>query len=154
MSEAEKLENLVNELYINTVNVETVLPILRLLIELKNFQTDTDTIQVLVLLSIIQLIINLLKSSKFIEANTNTILYSLYRMYFTMVKPILVCLKTLHPQMVYQCFKHIPWNPLSCRRSLRPCWAFVKLLLGKTDIHWLILLVQCLLKINIYQKLY
>ncbi|KAL6442001.1 hypothetical protein ACFW04_002385 [Cataglyphis niger] len=45
MSEAEKLENLVNELYISTVNVETVLPILRFLIELKNFQTDTDTIQ-------------------------------------------------------------------------------------------------------------
>ncbi|XP_070163267.1 gamma-tubulin complex component 6 isoform X2 [Polyergus mexicanus] len=44
MSEAEKLENLINELYINTVNVETVLPILRLLIELKNFQTDTGTV--------------------------------------------------------------------------------------------------------------
>ncbi|XP_029672354.1 gamma-tubulin complex component 6 [Formica exsecta] len=44
MSEAEKLENLVNELYINTVNIETVLPILRLLIELKNFQADTGTV--------------------------------------------------------------------------------------------------------------
>lgn len=77
MSEAEKLENLVNELYINTVNIETVLPILRLLIELKNFQADTGTVLVLVLLSIIQLIINLLKSPKFIKANTDIILYSI-----------------------------------------------------------------------------
>ncbi|XP_072760196.1 uncharacterized protein Grip163 [Anoplolepis gracilipes] len=45
MSEAEKLENLVNELYSNTVNVETgIQPILKLLIELKNFQTVTGTI--------------------------------------------------------------------------------------------------------------
>ncbi|CAL1683093.1 unnamed protein product [Lasius platythorax] len=44
VSEAEKLENLINELYINTVNVETVIqPILKLLLELKNFQTDTGT---------------------------------------------------------------------------------------------------------------
>lgn len=44
VSEAGKLENLINELYINTVNVETVIqPILKLLLELKNFQTDTGT---------------------------------------------------------------------------------------------------------------
>ncbi|XP_029173958.1 gamma-tubulin complex component 6 [Nylanderia fulva] len=44
--EAEELESLINELYSNTVNVETVIqPVLRLLIELKSFQTDTSTVQ-------------------------------------------------------------------------------------------------------------
>ncbi|EFN74872.1 Gamma-tubulin complex component 6 [Camponotus floridanus] len=42
VSEAEKLENLVNDLYSNTINIETVIqPVLRLLMELKSFQTDT-----------------------------------------------------------------------------------------------------------------
>lgn len=45
VSEAEKLENLVNDLYSNTINIETVIqPVLRLLMELKSFQTDTGTI--------------------------------------------------------------------------------------------------------------
>lgn len=44
LSEAEKLENLINELHINAINVETVQPILKLLLELKNFQTDTGTV--------------------------------------------------------------------------------------------------------------
>lgn len=48
VSEAEQLEDLINELYINAVNVETVIqPVLRLLIELKSFRTDTGTVQVL-----------------------------------------------------------------------------------------------------------
>jgi len=78
VSEAEKLENLVNDLYGNTINVETVIqPILRLLMELKSFQTDTGAILVLVLSSIIQSIINLLRSTIFIEARANLTLYSL-----------------------------------------------------------------------------
>lgn len=47
ISEAKKLEELLNELYTEQDNEENVIAhTLRLLIELKNFQTDTRTVSV------------------------------------------------------------------------------------------------------------
>lgn len=43
VSEAKKLENLISELYSEEDDTDTVIYTLQLLIELKNFQTDTGT---------------------------------------------------------------------------------------------------------------
>lgn len=43
MSEAKELESLISELYIDEESTDTVISTLQLLIELKNFQTDTGT---------------------------------------------------------------------------------------------------------------
>lgn len=42
MSEARELESLMNKLYVQEDNMDAVISTLRLLIELKNFQTDTE----------------------------------------------------------------------------------------------------------------
>ncbi|XP_036148295.1 gamma-tubulin complex component 6 isoform X2 [Monomorium pharaonis] len=44
ISEAKELENLINELYIQEDNVDTVISTLQLLVELKSFQTNTEAI--------------------------------------------------------------------------------------------------------------
>lgn len=41
-SEAKRLESLMSELYTREDNTDTVIATLQLLIELKNFQTDTE----------------------------------------------------------------------------------------------------------------
>lgn len=43
MSEARELESLINKLYIQEDNTDAVISTLKLLIGLKNFQTDTET---------------------------------------------------------------------------------------------------------------
>jgi len=48
VSEAKKLESLISELYSEEDNTDTVIYTLQLLIELKNFQTDTGTALVLI----------------------------------------------------------------------------------------------------------
>lgn len=49
ISEAEELENLVNNLFSQEANVETVVnPVLQLLMKLKNFQTDTQPVLVII----------------------------------------------------------------------------------------------------------
>lgn len=47
LSEAEELENLIDDLFSQGIDVETAVgPILRLLIELKSFQTDVEPVLV------------------------------------------------------------------------------------------------------------
>jgi len=49
VSEAKELESLINELYTQEDTTDAVISILQLLIELKNFQTDTRTALVFIL---------------------------------------------------------------------------------------------------------
>jgi len=49
VSEAKELESLINELYTQEDTTDTVISILQLLIELKNFQTDARTALVFIL---------------------------------------------------------------------------------------------------------
>lgn len=46
ISEAKKLEELLDELYTQETNEETVIHTLQLLIQLKNFHSDTKTVSV------------------------------------------------------------------------------------------------------------